>query len=216
MRNRCERLAPTVLAGELVELHLLGEADDGELARTCLDPRVWQHTIAKIRTAEELKAYLDRGRVQYAAGEAVPYAIRLRSSGCAVGSTKLARTAHPNVLEIGWTFIAPAWQRKGVNSEAKLLLLDHAFAARGCERVVFKVAAGNERSAAALQSFGARACEALPAVNEKWAAVALRWFEITAERWPASRALLEARVTRHLEPERQTEMVSGPVTRTDG
>src|SRR3989304_1842880 len=61
----------------------------------------------------------------------------------------------PARLEIGWTWIAPAWQHSAVNTEAKLLMLTHAFEALGCRRVEFKTDAQNEASPAALLGIGA-------------------------------------------------------------
>ena len=134
------------LNGRLVDLRLLTPADYPDLAATCLDPEIWRQTIAKIRTAEDLFAYLDIGLEQHASGQAVPFVIRVKANGAAAGTTRLATTALPRTLEIGWSFVAPAWHRKGINSEAKMLLLDYAFGPAECRRVLFKVAHGNQRS----------------------------------------------------------------------
>jgi RimJ/RimL family protein N-acetyltransferase len=186
------------LDGQLVQLRLLTRADYPDLAATCLDPEIWRQTMAKIRTADELSAYLDIGLEQHASGRATPFVIRLRADGIAVGSTRLATTDHPGALEIGWTFIAPAWHRRGINAEAKLLLLDYAFGRAGCERVLFKVSSGNERSESALASFGAMpsALAGLPSATPKGAPIS--WFELPAQNWPASRAVLASRVARAL------------------
>ena len=58
-------------------------------------------------------------------------------------------------LEIGWTWLAPAWQRTGANREAKLLMLGHAFETLGCRRVEFKTDSNNEPSRTALLGIGA-------------------------------------------------------------
>jgi RimJ/RimL family protein N-acetyltransferase len=59
-------------------------------------------------------------------------------------------------LEIGWTWLGEEWQRTGINTEAKLLLLSHAFERLGCVRVEFKTDLRNERSQQALERIGAR------------------------------------------------------------
>jgi RimJ/RimL family protein N-acetyltransferase len=187
------------LNGRLIQLRLLTRGDYSDLAATCLEPEIWRETIAKIRTSEDLSAYLETGLKQHALGQAVPFVIRLKVSGTAVGSTRLASTEHPGVLEIGWSFVAPAWHRKGINAEAKLLLLDYAFGPASCRRVLFKVSNGNERSISALTSFGAMPSllTGLPSTTEKGASI--RWFEVVAEDWMESRAALASRVARALE-----------------
>ena len=187
------------LGGRLVDLRLLTRADYPDLAETCLEPEIWRETIARMRTADDLEAYLDAGLEQHAMGQATPFVIRLQDTGTAVGSTRLARTGHSGALEIGWTFVAPAWHRKGINAESKLLLLDHAFGPAGCGRVLFKVSKGNRRSIAALTSFGATP-SLLPGLPSTIATGApVSWFEALAENWPESRAVLASRVARALE-----------------
>lgn len=66
------------LEGRIVELQVLSDDDYKDLAETCLDPEIWRDTIAKITSEAELRDYLDRGLRQYAAGEAMPFVIRLR------------------------------------------------------------------------------------------------------------------------------------------
>jgi N-acetyltransferase len=187
------------LGGRLIDLRLLTRADYPDLAATCLEPEIWRETIAKMRTAEDLAAYLDAGLEQHELGHGTPFVIRLHDKGTAVGSTRLARTGHSGALEIGWTFVAPEWHRKGINAEAKLLLLDHAFGPAGCGRVLFQVSKGNQRSIAALTSFGATPSllPGLPSATRTGAAV--NWFEVLARNWPESRAVLASRVARALE-----------------
>lgn len=87
----------------------------------------------------------------------VPFAIVESAKGRAVGSTRYLniRPEHRSV-EIGWTWVGRDWQRTVVNTEAKLLLLSHAFEQLGCVRVEFKTDARNERSQQALERIGAQ------------------------------------------------------------
>jgi RimJ/RimL family protein N-acetyltransferase len=81
----------------------------------------------------------------------------LREGGRVVGSTRyLAIVPAHRRLEIGFTWIARPWQRTAVNTEAKLLLLGHAFDRLGCHRVEFKTDALNGPSRAAIPRLGAR------------------------------------------------------------
>jgi N-acetyltransferase len=86
----------------------------------------------------------------------LPFAIMDIASDRAVGSTRYLtiRPEHRS-LEIGWTWLGQDWQRSPINTEAKLLLLTHAFEVLGCVRVEFKTDARNERSQRALERIGA-------------------------------------------------------------
>jgi len=104
-----------------------------------------------------MKKYIETAMEEYARGRALPFAIIERSSGRAVGSTRFGNieTSHRRV-EIGWTWIARQWQRTVVNTEAKYLLLSHAFETLGCIRVEFKTDSTNNRSRNALARIGAK------------------------------------------------------------
>jgi len=86
----------------------------------------------------------------------LPFAIVERGKGKAIGSTRYLniRSQHRS-LEIGYTWLGSEWQRTAVNTEAKLLLLTHAFEGLGCVRVEFKTDVRNNRSQAALERIGA-------------------------------------------------------------
>ena len=188
-------LADQPLCGRIVELHVLSAENYKELAASCLDPEVWRSTIAKISTVEQLQEYLDRAMEQLVEGSAVPLLIRLVEDGTAVGSTRLAISYEQDVLEIGWTFLAPAYHRRGVNAEAKLLLLQYSFDVLGCSKVIFKVASGNERSKAALTKLGA--VPFVPNhVSDAVGETAIEWFEILVANWPTHRRELETRLQR--------------------
>ena len=85
-----------------------------------------------------------------------PFAIVEMAKGKTIGSTRYLnmRPEHRS-LEIGWTWLGREWQRTGINTEVKLLLLSHAFERRGCIRVEFKTDARNMRSQRALERIGA-------------------------------------------------------------
>lgn len=85
-----------------------------------------------------------------------PFAIVEAAKGKVVGSTRYLniRPEHRSV-EIGWTWLGQEWQRTGINTRVKLLLLSHAFERLGCVRVEFKTDARNTRSQQALERIGA-------------------------------------------------------------
>lgn len=90
------------------------------------------------------------------APDQLPFAIVETAKGKVVGSTRYLniRPEH-RCLEIGWTWLGQEWQRTGINTRVKQLLLSHAFERLGCVRVEFKTDARNERSQQALERIGA-------------------------------------------------------------
>jgi RimJ/RimL family protein N-acetyltransferase len=90
-------------------------------------------------------------------GTALPFATVERSSGLVIGSTRFGSIDREHLgVEIGWTWIAQQWQKTPINTEAKYLMLKHAFEKFGCIRVQFKTDSLNTRSRAALLRIGAR------------------------------------------------------------
>src|SRR5204862_4098764 len=110
-----------------------------------------------IRTPEDMRGYIETALQQQAAGQSLPFATIDTASGHAVGSTRYANIDTVNCrLEIGYTWIAPPWQRTAVNTEAKFLMLRHAFETWGCLRVQLKTDSLNERSRNAIARLGAQ------------------------------------------------------------
>ena len=119
--------------------------------------------------------------------------------GRAVGSTRYGNIepAHRK-LEIGWTWIAPAWQRTAVNTECKYLLLSHAFEDLGADRVELKTDARNAASRAAILRIGAIQ-EGILRHHMLAAGGRVRdtvYFSILADEWPDVKAGLERKLGR--------------------
>ncbi len=148
---------PVTLNGSYVRLEPLSYSHHADLCEVGLDEELWKVTMTLIRTPEEMKKYIDTAIREQAEGTSLPFAIIDTSSGKAIGSTRYGNidTAHRRV-EIGWTWIARRWQRTGVNTETKLLLLTHAFETLGCIRVEFKTDSINNQSRNALLRIGAK------------------------------------------------------------
>jgi RimJ/RimL family protein N-acetyltransferase len=108
-----------------------------------------------IPTEATIDAYLDKAGRDRAAGRSMPFAVVVRDT--LVGSTRLMRMNEEHRrVEIGTTFYATAVQRSGVNTEAKLLLLRHAFETLGCHVVQIRTDWFNTRSRAAIERLGAK------------------------------------------------------------
>src|ERR1700722_10936966 len=117
-----------VLEGRHVRLEPLRESHQAALCAVGLDPELWALIPYRVTTAEEMSAYIERALEDQRAGRALPFATLDRASGQTVGSTRFMnlQPAHRGV-EIGATWIAHPWQRTAVNTEAKYLMLRHAF-----------------------------------------------------------------------------------------
>jgi RimJ/RimL family protein N-acetyltransferase len=129
----------------------------------------------------------------------LPFAIVESGKNKAVGSTRYLniRSEHRS-LEIGWTWLGQEWQRTAINTEAKLLLLSHAFERLGCVRVEFKTDARNERSQQALERIGAYREGVFRnhmIVQHGYVRDSV-YFSITREDWPAVQRGLLSRLGR--------------------
>jgi RimJ/RimL family protein N-acetyltransferase len=150
-------VAPVILEGRYVRLEPLSQTHQPGLAAVGLDEELWRWIPTQVRTPEEMTAYIATALDEQARGVSLPFALMEKSGGRAIGCTRygnIDRTHHR--VEIGWTWVAPAWQRTRVNTEAKYLLLRHAFETLGCIRVELKTDSLNEKSRAAILRIGAR------------------------------------------------------------
>ncbi len=118
---------------------------------------IWRVTRSRIQTREEMRAYIEEALRMQAEGTALPFATCHRRSGKVVGSTRFANIdASHRGVEIGGTWITPAFQRTAINTEAKYLMLRHAFENMGCIRVMIKTDQVNEQSQRAIERIGAK------------------------------------------------------------
>jgi RimJ/RimL family protein N-acetyltransferase len=105
---------------------------------------------------EAMEEWVDAGLAAAKRGERQHYATLDAVTGEVIGSTSYCLIERDNrVVEIGWTFLTPSRWRTGANTEAKLLMLRHAFEALGCQRVQIVTDARNERSRAAIAALPA-------------------------------------------------------------
>ncbi len=129
----------------------------------------------------------------------LPFAIVDTARDKVVGSTRyLAIRPEHRSLEIGWTWLGQEWQRTAVNTEAKLLLMSHAFERLGCVRVEFKTDSRNERSQRALLRIGATREGVLRnhmIVQNNYLRDSV-YFSVVAAEWPGVKARLTALVSR--------------------
>ena len=190
---------PVVLEGSIVRLEPLSPAHLSGLTEVGLDAELWRWTTNQVTTPGDVRAYVEAALAAAAEGREVPFATIERASGKVVGSTRyLSLDAHHRRLEIGYTWISPAWQRSAVNTEAKLLMLVHAFNVLGALRVEFKTDLLNERSRAALLAIGATEEGTLRnhMVTDSGRRRHSVYYSVIEEEWPRVRQHLESRLAR--------------------
>jgi RimJ/RimL family protein N-acetyltransferase len=186
------------LEGEIVVLEPLGREHEEELRAIAADPDIWRWMTVRGHEPEIFTSWLDLTLTAAEEGREAPFAIRLRETGDIVGSSRYLslRPEHRGV-EIGYTWHIPDVWGKGVNVEAKYLLLRHAFEDLGCMRVEFKTDALNERARAALAALPAR-FEGIFKSHMLVRDDTVRdsaWYAVTEGEWPAVRANLERRIS---------------------
>jgi len=148
---------PVTLQGAHVRLEPLSSEHLDGLCEFGLDPELWRWTTTRLRTREDMIDYLETALQSEQEGTARPFATISVKSGQVIGCTRFGNIdLHNRHVEIGWTWVGVPWHRTAVNTEAKYLMLRHAFEVLGCIRVEFKTDSINERSRRALLRIGAK------------------------------------------------------------
>lgn len=191
-------IEPVTLEGRFVRLEPLSLEHHAALSEVGLDEDLWRWNPQPVRNAEEMRAYIEDALAGQERGMFLPFATIEKASGKVAGSTRFGNIDMPNRrVEIGWTWIARQWQRTAINTEAKYLMLRHAFETLGCMRVEFKTDALNERSRAAIQRLGATQ-EGIFRKHMTTASGRIRdsvYFSITDDEWPQIKKRLEEKLS---------------------
>ena len=195
--DRPRWVEPVVLAGHRVRLEPLSTGHLDGLAEVAFEPAIWRYTTARPTDRASLAAWLATALQNADAGSELPFATIDLETGRAIGSTRfMSIVAEHRRLEIGWTWLAPGWQRRGANREAKLLMLEHAFERLSANRVEFKTDSTNEKARAALLGIGAtfegvfRNHMIMPDGRLRHSA----WYSVVVEDWPVVKARLTAAI----------------------
>lgn len=191
------RIAPT-LTGNHVTLRPLDADDLPTIVAAAAADDLWDTFYAVVAQLKDADAWLAATMAQRDAGRALPFTV-LDAGGAIVGTTRFMRMSEANRrVEIGGTFYARAVQRTGVNTEAKLLLLTHAFDGLGCQCVQIRTDWLNKRSQRAIERLGAkldgvlRGHQRLPDGRLRDTAV----YSILDREWPGVRANLRLLLAR--------------------
>ena len=188
--------APT-LVGRMVSLEPLVAAHGDGLWEASRDARTWQWlSIVQPTTRAAFDEYLAAALDAARAGTEIPLVTISHEQGVAGSTRFLALRPEHRSVEIGWTWLHPSAWATGVNVEAKLLMLRHAFEVWGCRRVELKTDAQNERSRGAMEAMGAR----FEGIHRKHMLVRdgenrdSAWYSIVDDEWPEVAVRLTGRL----------------------
>jgi RimJ/RimL family protein N-acetyltransferase len=187
---------PVTLTGARVVLEPVAERHLADLLAAAQDDLVWTWLLwPRPRSEANVAAMLEGER-----RIALPFAQIESATGHAVGITTYRDVDEQHrTLEIGGTWLGRPWWRTALNTEAKLLLLRHAFDTLGVNRVALKTDIRNERSQAAIERLGAvregvlRHQYIRPDGSLRDTVI----YSIVPREWPGIRARLEARLAAH-------------------
>ena len=184
---------PVVLEGARIRMEPLRADHLADLSLVAFDLPLWQWTIMGAQDEDGLRRWVDAALANQEAGAERPFATIDLATGRAIGSSRyMSIVPEHRRLEIGWTWVASAYERTGVNREAKLLQLTHAFEVLGANRVEFKTHSRNVRSRTALAGIGAtfegvfRQHTIMPDGSLRDSA----YFSVISPEWPAVKAAL--------------------------
>ena len=187
------KLEPVTLEGRYVRLVPLTLEHVPALWEVADDEDLWRLTMATLRTEDGLRRYVEEALRERDTGTALPFATTLAETGRPIGSTRFRATEPQHrKVEIGWTWVGRPWQRSPVNTEAKFLMLRHAFETWGCIRVELKTDVLNQRSRNAMLRIGARE-EGILRKHQITDTGRVRdtvYFSIVDDEWPAVKARL--------------------------
>ena len=187
----------TSLPGRHVVLEPLGRQHRAALAEVIRDGELWAIQETYVPHPDQLDAFFAEADERFAAQDELPFVIVDRTTNAVVGSTRFMHIDREHrSVEIGFTFIARAWQGTQVNRESKYLLLKHAFESWRCIRVQLLADARNERSRRAITRIGAKEEGVLRRhlIRRDGTVRDSVVHNIVAEEWADVKAMLEERI----------------------
>lgn len=189
------KLERIILNGKFVRLEPLALAYAEALTAISHDPDLWRYmSSANLSTRDAMHAWVTQNATQPDRGEGLPFVLVDLQSERVAGSTSLYDVNHRHQrAELGLTWLAREFQRTALNTEAKLLLLTHAFETLNFRRVHLKANVNNERSRRAIQRIGGQFEGILRnySVMPDGASADIAMYSITREDWPEVKERLQ-------------------------
>lgn len=187
---------PVILQGTHVRLEPLRLDHADALAEAVREGELWNTWYTAVPTPDGMAAEIERRLGLQAAGSMLPFAV-LDAQGVPVGMTTYMHIdARFRRVEIGSTWLARRVQRTALNTEAKWLLLRHAFETLDCIAVEFRTHRFNQQSRRAIERLGAQ-LDGILRHHQRTADGSLRdtcVYSITAPEWPTVHRHLRARL----------------------
>ncbi|MES2091219.1 MAG: GNAT family protein [Pseudomonadota bacterium] len=191
------RIEKIVLNGSHVRLEPLSQAHLPGLTEAIGDGNLWEIPFTFVPPPSDLPKFFDDAESAYAAGKELAFATVDVQSSRVVGSTRFRCIEAPHRrVEIGFTFIGASWQRSHVNTQAKYLMLRHAFEGWGCNRVELLTDERNAKSRNAILRIGAREEGTLRShmvMRDGYIRNSVLYSIVSSE-WPMAKAALEAKL----------------------
>jgi N-acetyltransferase len=192
-------VTPVTLEGTVVRLEPLRPEHGAEMWDVAKDhaDEIFQWIPYRMKSREDIQAAVNKALVEQDRGESVPFATVEHNSGKIIGGTRFMNIDRANWrVEIGSTWIAPAWQRTAMNTEAKYLMLRHAFEVWKCFRVELKTDALNQKSRNAILRIGAKEEGTLRRHVVTWTGRVRDsvYFSILDSEWPQVKKSLETKL----------------------
>ncbi len=190
---------PVTLEGSVVRLEPIRHEHAEifwQVAKDSLDD-IFQWIPYRVKTREDFQHLVERLFEEQERGESVAFATVERGSSQVIGSTRFMNIDRANRrVEIGSTWIIPAWQRTAANTEAKYLMLRHAFEVWNCFRVELKTDALNAKSRNAILRIGAKEEGTLRRHVLTWTGRVRDsvYFSILDSEWPSVKTALEQKL----------------------
>jgi RimJ/RimL family protein N-acetyltransferase len=197
---------PVTLEGRHVRLEPLDLAKHWDGLRAIgVAPDLWRFTAAKVKDEADLRSYFEKAVQERARGVSLPFVhvqrgVPAGGPGRVSGSTRFGNiTREHRRVEIGWTWLGLEFQRTALNTEAKYLMLRHAFEVEGCMRVEFKTSSTNLKSQTAMRRLGLVEDGTMRKwmFNEDGTPRDTVWFSCIDDEWPAMKARLEGMLARY-------------------
>jgi RimJ/RimL family protein N-acetyltransferase len=192
-------IEPVRLEGEAVVMEPIRPDHLDQLWTAAQDPRIWDWLVHLTDSRERFEEWVAESVDWWDDGDRKTFVTVAAERDEAVGSSSfLNYRPADDVVEIGYTWLNPAAWGTGANTEAKLLMMTHAFETLGCARVEFKTDARNERSRAALAAIPAQ-FEGILRKHMKPFGVGRRdsaYYSVIDDEWPEVRENLRQRLSR--------------------
>jgi RimJ/RimL family protein N-acetyltransferase len=150
-------ITPVTLTGKLVRLEPIALAHEQGLIEATKDGALWQLWFTSVPNPEQVHEFINTALDLQQVNSALAFSVIELSTGRILGSTRFCNIDIKNRrLEIGYTWYRQSVQRTGINTECKLLLLQHAFEQLQCIAVEFRTNWHNHKSRAAIARLGAK------------------------------------------------------------